>query len=81
MSGDSHAALGVVRSLGDRGVAVETLLSEVVAAAMARVGESWQAYRASITQEHRASGIRNTSSEPSPTRPCRRMDPSPRARP
>jgi methanogenic corrinoid protein MtbC1 len=57
ISGDEHAATGIVLDALDGGLDDETVLLDVIGAVQRRVGQEWAANRIGVAQEHTASAI------------------------
>lgn len=57
ISGDEHAATGIVLDAVDAGLDDETVLLDVIGAVQRRVGQEWAANRIGVAQEHTASAI------------------------
>lgn len=57
LAGDRQTAVGVALAALAAGASPESVITHVLAAAQARIGEGWQSGMWSVAQEHRASAI------------------------
>jgi methanogenic corrinoid protein MtbC1 len=57
VKGDTRPAVTLALGLLDRGVPLEIIITDLLAASQRKVGELWQANQLNVTDEHVATGV------------------------